>query len=77
MQLQVRMVSTVISRTETRWENAIENSIREGKTRLKNRKCDSNAGSRKRNNQTRKHPGALTILLPLLQALNSLEVLVF
>ena len=29
------------------------------------------------NNQTRKHSGALTILLPLLQALNSLEVLVF
>ena len=28
-------------------------------------------------NQTRKHSGALTILLPLLQALNSLEVLVF
>ena len=45
MQLQVRRVSTVISRTETRWENAIENSKREGKTRLKNRKCDSNAGS--------------------------------
>ena len=26
MQLQVRRVSTVISRTETRWENAIEKS---------------------------------------------------
>ena len=26
---------------------------------------------------SRKHTGALTILLPLLQALNSLEVLVF
>ena len=45
MQLQVRRVSTVISHTETRWENAIEKSKREGKTRLKNRKCDSNAGS--------------------------------
>ena len=35
MRLQVRRVSTVISRTETRWENAIEKSKREGKTRLK------------------------------------------
>ena len=33
--LQVRRVSTVISRTETRWENAIEKAKREGKTRLK------------------------------------------
>ena len=30
-----------------------------------------------RNNQTGKHSGAWTILLPLLQVLNSLEVLVF
>ena len=29
------------------------------------------------NNQTRKHSGVWTILLPLLQVLNSLEVLVF
>ena len=34
MLLQVQRVSTVISRTETRWENAIEN-----------RKRNSNAGS--------------------------------
>ena len=33
MLLQVQRVCTVISRTETRWENAIEN-----------RKCDANAG---------------------------------
>ena len=35
MLLQVRRVSTVISRTETQWENAIE----------KFKKCKSSAGS--------------------------------
>ena len=34
MLLQVQRASTVILRTETRWENVIENQ-----------KCDSNAGS--------------------------------